>query len=292
MHKKVIRTTITLIGDEFEGGANQIVAEGLRTLCIIQFGGGSVVPHAEITIYGLNMAAMLKLTRIRWQDIRSMMNVVKIEALDQDGVMVNVFEGNITFGYIDMSNAPDVAFKIRSTTAAMDIYRPAVPVTYPGEKPVVEAIEELAKGLGYMFENNGVSESITMTDATLVDTDLNKIRSLARRYQIDLYIEQNIIAIAPQGVPRNISVLTVTPQNGLIGYPAPTMQGVEFKCLYTPRIRFGGIVRLAGSLIETCNGEWRVFGVTINIESEMPGGNWFMTVQATHNEPNNAAISK
>lgn len=45
-------------------------------------------------------------------------------------------------------------------------------------------------------------------------------------------------------------------------------------------------------MIESCNGDWRVFGVTLSLESEMPGGNWFMDIRATYNEPNNAAISR
>lgn len=292
MKKKVIRTTITLIGDTFADGSNQIVAEGLRTRCVINFGNGSVVPHAEVTIYGLNLPAMLRLTRIRWQDIRSLQNVIKVEAGEQGEELKTVYEGNITFGYIDMSNAPDVAFSITSSTAALNLYLPASPSTFPGEVAVVDAITEIATSLGYEVENNGVPATLKMTDVTLVDTDLNKIRALCRRYQIDLYVEQNRISIAPQGSPRRISVPVLSPDSGMIGYPIATMQGVDVRSLYNPAIRFGGVLRIADSIIENCNGDWRVFGVTLNLESEMPNGNWFMDIRATHNEPNNAAISR
>jgi hypothetical protein len=70
------------------------------------------------------------------------------------------------------------------------------------------------------------------------------------------------------------------------------MQGVDARCLYSPAIRFGGVIRIADSIMATCNGDWRVFGVTLNLESEVPGGNWFMDIRATHNEPNNVAISR
>ena len=292
LDRKVIRTTITLVGDEFEDGSNQIVAEGLRTLCTVQFGGGAVMPHADISIYGLNMDAMLKLTRIRWRDIQSLQNIVRVEAGDEGGDLTEVYEGNITFGYIDMSNAPDVAFRIRSTTAALNLFTPSTPITFEGDVPVVQAIEQLASSMGYVFENNGVPESLTMTDVTLVDTDINKIRSLCRAYQIDLYIEQRTIAIAPQGAPRQLRIPVISPRSGMLGYPTPTMQGIDVRCLYDPLVRFGGLVRVADSIIETCNGDWRVFGVTVSLESEIPGGNWHMDIKATHNEPNNAAISR
>jgi len=291
MNKKIIRTTITLVGDTFAKG-NPLVTEDLRTLCTINFGGGSVVPSAEISIFGLNMEAMLKLTRIRWRDIKSMLNTVKIEAGEQGKELTTVFEGNITFGYVDMSNAPDVAFRISSSTSALNIYQPASPITFKGETSVVDAIKVLCGKINCELENNGVPESLKMSDVTLADTDLNKIRSLCKRYQIDLYIEQRRISIAPQGVPRKTRIATLRPGSGLVGYPVPTMQGIDVRCLFNPGITFGGLIRVAGSVIESCNGDWRVFGVTLNLESEMPGGNWFMDLRATHNEPNNAAISR
>lgn len=292
MEKKVIRTTINLVGDTFSDGSNRIVTEELRTLCVVNFGNGSVVPTAEVTIYGLKMDTMLKLMRIRWRDIRSMQNTIKVEAGDQGGELSTVYEGNITFGYVDMSNAPDVAFRITSSTAILDMYTASSPVTFKGTIPVALAILSIATKMGYELEINGVPESLTMTDVTLTDTDLNKIRSLCKRYQIDLYIENKRISIAPQGAPRRMQIPTIRPGGGMIGYPAPTMQGVEVRCLYSPMIKFGGIIRIADSIMATCNGDWRVFGVTLNLESEMPGGNWFMDIRATYNEPNNAAISR
>lgn len=292
LSKKVIRTTITLVNDKFSDGSNRIVAEGLRTLCMVQFGGGAIMPHAEVAIYGLNMEAMHKLTRIRWRDINSMQNIIRVEAGDEGGDLSLVYEGNITFAYIDMSNAPDVAFRIRSITAVYNAYLPTPSSMIVGDYPVAHAIENIALGMGYEFENNGVPESLTMTDTTLVDTELNKIRKLCRDYEIDLYIEHNLIAIAPQGAPRRLKVPVISPSTGMIGYPIPTMQGVDVKCFYHPSIRFGGLIKIANSVMETCNGDWRVFGVTINIESELPNGNWFMNIRATHNEQNNDAISR
>jgi hypothetical protein len=291
MNKKIIRTTITLVGDTFAQG-NPLVTESLRTICNINFGNGSVVPTAEVIIYGLNMPAMLKLMRIRWRDIRSMQNMIKVEAGEQGGELTTVYEGNITFGYVDMSNAPDVAFRITSSTSILDMYTAATPITFKGETPVVQALSTIAAEMGYELENNGVPDSLTMKDVTLTDTNLNKIRALCKRYQIDLYVEQKRISIAPQGGARDIPIATLRPGSGLIGYPAPTMQGVDVRCLYSPAIRFGGVIRIADSIMETCNGDWRVFGVTLSLESEVPGGNWFMDIRATHNEPNNAAISR
>lgn len=291
MDKKVIRSTITLVNDRFDDDTNQIVAEGLRTICNIQFGGGSVMPHAEIIIYGLRLDVMHKLMRVRWQDINSMLNTIRVEA-GEAGEFSVVYEGNITFAYIDTSNAPNVSLRIRSITAIYEAYNPSPQRMFVGPFPVVHAIENLAVDIGYAFKNDGVPEDLTMGDTTMGDTDLNKIRRICRDYQIDLYIENRSITITRQGAPRDIRVPLITPKTGLIGYPVPTMQGVDFRCLYDPMIRFGGIVRIQDSLMETTNGDWRIFGTTIQLESEMPGGAWFIDVRATHNEPNATAISR
>lgn len=292
MNKKAIRTTITLNGDTFSSGGNIATAEWLRTLCTIQYGGGSIVPQAEISIYGMDLANMLKLTRIRWRDMKSMMNTIKVEAGDQGGELTTVFEGNITFAYVDMSNAPDVALRITSSTGVLEMYKPASPITFSGTISVVQAIQILCDKIGSQLENSGVPDSLMMTDVTMTDTDLNKIRALCKRYQIDLYIESSRISIAPQGAPRTVRIATVSPKSGMIGYPVPTAQGIDVRCLFRPGITFGGLIRVDGSLIDSCNGDWRVFGVTLSLESEMPGGNWFMDVRATYNEPNNVAISR
>lgn len=294
MNKKTIRTTIRLYGDEFDDtGSNVLIAEGLRTSVVVRFGGGSIMPQAEIVIYGLSLDSMHKLMRIRWRDLNSLLNTVHIEAGDYGEQLHHVYSGNITFAYIDTSNAPEIALRISSMTAIYEAYKKAPSVSFPGKKSVVQAIKEIAERMGYVFENTGVPETLMMEDAYLDDTDFNKIRALCRDYQIDLYPDNDTIAICSQGQPRNIKVIPVlSPQTGLIGYPVPTLQGVDVRCLWNPEVRLGGLIRIKDSLMRTTNGDWRAFGVTTHLECELPGGNWFMDIQAAHAEANDAAISR
>lgn len=293
MKKKVIRSIITLNGDEFDGDKNNVLTvEGLRTLATIRYGGGSIMPQAEIIIYGLSLEAMHKLMRIRWQDISSMTNTIRLEAGEQGGTLTRAYEGNITFAYIDTSTAPDIALRITSMIGVYESFKPANPISYQGEKSVVEAIGEIATGMGYLFENHGVSESLMMRDVTLVETDVNKIRRLCRDYEIDPYIDFNSISITPQGGARNLKIPVLTPKTGMIGYPTPTIQGVDVRALWDPSISFGGIVRIQDSIMQSTNGDWRVFGITAQLESEMPGGNWFVDIKAAHRDAKDAAISR
>lgn len=293
LSKKVIRTTIRLVDDTFKDGeSNVLTIEGLRTLCVVTYGNGLIMPTAHITIYGLSMDVMNKLVRIRWQDMNSMRNMIKVEAGEQAGQLFSVYDGNITFAYIDTSSAPNIALRIQCVAAVYEAYKPATPVSYKGRSSVVGAISGICEKIGFTFENNGVPETLYMEDVTLTDTDINKIRRLCSAYKIEPYIESNNIAITPQGGARGLPIPVITPESGLIGYPVPTIQGVDLKCFFDPMIRFGGIIRIKDSLIETTNGDWRLFGVTINLESELPNGNWFMDLRAAHRGDNNVAISR
>lgn len=292
MNKKSIRTIITLAEDTFEGGGKTLTAEGLRTSVIVRFGGGAIMPHAELVVYGLSMKTMLKLMRIRWQDMRSMMNIIRIEAGDHGKDLHRVFEGNITFAYIDTSNAPEIGLRVSAIAGILQAYQKAAPISYQGAKPVVDAISDICQKMEYEFENNGVSNALVMENVAFDETNLNKIRRICRDYQIDLYIDHNKIAIAPQGLPRNIKTPVLSPKSGMIGYPTPTIQGVDVRCLWSPDIQFGGLVKIKDSLMETTNGEWRIFGVTTHLESELPGGRWFSDIQATFKDVDNVAISR
>lgn len=294
MNKKTIRTTIRLHGDTFDdSGSNVLTAEGLRTSVVVRAGGGAIMPQAEIVIYGLSLSSMHKLMRIRWRDLNSLLNTVQIEAGDYGEALHHVYSGNITFAYIDTSNAPEIALRISSMTAIYDAYKKAPPDSFQGQKPVVQVIKEITERMGYRFENTGVPETLTIENAYLDNTDFNKIRALCRDYQIDLYPDGDTIAICSQGEPRKLDVIPVlSPQTGLIGYPVPTMQGVDVRCLWNPEVRFGGVIRIKDSIMRTTNGDWRAFGVTTHLECELPGGNWFMDIQAANAEANNAAISR
>lgn len=292
LKKKLIRVTITLVGDSFLDGSDTIVIERLRTRADIVFGNGAIMPSAYVTIYNIDMQAMEKLIRIRWRDINSMMNQIRIETADEGDGYETVYQGNITFANVDTEQAPDIALRIQSITAVYHSYAPARPISFRENRTLVSVIREISGRMGYELVNNAVSESLMVSDMTLNDTDMNKLRKLARDYQIDLYITFNEITISPQGQPRQSRVPVISPSSGLISYPSPTMQGIEFRCLFDRSVSFGGQVDISGSMINQCNGRWRVFGVTITLESETPDGLWFMDVKATWPEPNNVAISR
>ena len=295
MKRKEIKITITLAGKDeggqslvFSGSHNQMSAVGLRIYCDIMCGFGAVAPTAQIRVYGLALEKMTKLLRVRWNTLGALMNSVKIDAGEQGETLHTEFEGNITFAYPDFANAPDVALMIEAQTAYIHSKKAANPSVYKGAVNVSKVVEDIAKDMGFQFENNGVS---IMTDnVSLNDVNLEKLRRLSSAYGFDLYFDAGVVVIAPKGGERKMSSPIITPTSGLVGYPVPDIRGVTFKCLYDPLLRFGGPCKISDSVVDACNGDWRIYGIRKSIESNQPNGNWFCEVAATWKDSKDATI--
>ena len=293
--RKIIRATITLVKQDstnaqasssFKDDANSVVLQGFRTSCNIGFGNGAVMPSAKIKIWGVSANVMDKLTNVNWNTHGRQNNLVTIEAgTDPDNLDV-VFSGNITFAYPDYSSAPDVCLVMDCAMGYFEKVQAIPPETHKGETSVAGLFEAWAKLLNKSFENNGVDKKVT--DYYSAESLQDRMIRLAKDADIQLYNDVDVVAIAPKGYPRKTQVPVITPESGLIGYPVPTNTGITFRCLYDKYLRFGAQITIKDSLVKQCNGDWRVCGLTINIESELPQGQWFCDVNAT--ELGNAAV--
>ena len=301
MNRKVIRITIRLNGTDkngkpevfsSEGNYNQLQSTGLRVLCNIINGNGAVSPTANIKVYGLAMDKMLKLMRIQWNTLSAVLNTILVEAGEEGKTLQKVYEGNITFAKVNMSNAPNPFLEIDSQSAIVEGLRPAESKVFKANMDAADMIAEICKDMSYSFENNGASKIIA-DGGTYNGTRLNMIKRIAEIADFDLYIEQNNIAICPKGAPRTIPVPIISPKSGLIGYPVPDVRGVSFKAFYDPLIRFGGLVEIKDSVMgATVNGQWRIFGATVTLESNLEGGAWFIECNASPVGSKYVAIAK
>ncbi|MDC9599021.1 baseplate hub protein [Xenorhabdus anantnagensis] len=292
-NRKVIKITLTL-SDKDESftseNQNKLSATGFRISAEVNYGNGAIAPHARIKAYGLPMETMEKLLRIRRHTLTALRNTVTIEAGEQGEVLSQVFKGGITFAYPDMGDAPNVALVIESQTAILEKMTGVDAESYEGEHDVINIMGNICKRMGYSFESNGVSEKLS--DVYLGNTDMEKIKWLAEAANLNLYIESNSIGVTRKGQPRNLKIPVISPETGLIGYPVPSTRGIDFKCFYDPLVRFGGIVRVTGSQISICNGDWLTYGVRIVLETEQDSAQWLMDVSASQRGDNYAAIKK
>lgn len=54
----------------------------------------------------------------------------------------------------------------------------------------------------------------------------------------------------------------------------------------------GSLLEVEGSQIESCNGKWRVFGMSLDLECKTPNGKWFADIKAADVEDMNVKVAK
>ncbi|MDR2226867.1 MAG: hypothetical protein LBE52_12825 [Providencia sp.] len=281
-NRKVIKITLVLGGKEesfTSDNKNKLSATGLRISAEVTNGNGAPSPSARVRVYGLPIETMSKLLRIKWREVTALKNSITIEAGEQGGDLVTVFKGGITFAYPDLAEAPNVSLVITAQTAVLENMQSTAAESYESSQDVINIMGNICQRMGYTLEGNGVSQKLD--NVYLCNSDIKKIQWLAESANLDLYIESNHIAVTNKGQPRKIKIPVISPETGLIGYPTPTMQGIQFQCFYDPLVRFGGLVRINDSLIEICNGDWLIYGVRAMLETESDSARWFMDVAAS-----------
>lgn len=282
--EKKLRVTLKLGAENQsfdEQGNNVAVLEGFRVTASVQSGNGSVTPTAKLMIYGVSANIMNRIAKIRWYAEEGKLNFVQLEASSDGGKTYTlVFIGLITFASPNFDSSPEHILTIDATTALHQQLIPVPPVSFEGEVDVAQAISTICQKMNMRFENNGVNAKLS--NSYLPQTALEQVKTLCQAANVDLYIDLNTIAITPKGQAREITVPIISPQTGLLGYPTPTLSGVQFRCLFDPAIKFGGLIELKNSYIEVANGMWRVYGLSLFLESQIAGGKWFAEIQGAN----------
>src|ERR1019366_10702992 len=85
------------------------------------------------------------------------------------------------------------------------------------------------------------------------------------------------LSIWPSGSNLGVDTPEITPDNGLVGYPAYNGLGVGFRALFSPAVHFAGRVKLKSDLTPAC-GVWYVYGLSYSLASMVPGGPWVLEI--------------
>lgn len=282
MNKKRLKFIITLGTGKFGSSENdQITLEGYRAIADIDKAGGMMMGTLRARIYGVSQDDMNSVTTLQWKPQSIIPNTVEVYADD-----TLVFAGNIVNAWGDYQTMPDVYLRLQAQSAFINQLKPVPPRSFQGSIDVAKVMEQIAKDLGYNFENNGVE--VSLTDVYLANTGIEQAKELAYAANIDLYLDDKTLAITPANSPRGELIPEISAESGLIGYPTFDGIGVNFQTLFNPSISFGGRIKLKTD-IKQATGEWIVTSIGHRLESEKPSGVWLSNVRGN---ANGLAISK
>jgi len=279
-NKKALRFVITLGTGKFGSSNNDtITLQGFRAIADIDKAGGMMMGTLRAKIYGVAQANMNSVTTLQWKPGTLIPNTVEVYAIDGAAETL-VFAGNIVNAWADYQGMPDVFLHIQAQSAFFNTLKAVPPRSFKGRVDVATVMGQIARDLGYTFENNGVTTQLV--DVYLPNTGMEQAKDLARAAGCDLYLDDKILAITPPNVPRKVIIPLISPASGLVGYPTFDGVGVNFQTLFNPAITFGGSVKLVTD-VQQAAGEWVVTSVGHRLESEKPGGAWFSNVRGNAN---------
>ena len=255
-----------------EAGYDSLKLSGLKVSCDITKIAGPGSEQMNMRVYGLTASHLNQLSALNKAVMMIRKNKVIVTA-GIDGNMGKVFEGQIAMGQIDMSSPPDSALAVLAYAGLLEGLAPAPPTSYPSTADVAAIMEHLAGQMGLKFENN-LPNPIILSKPYFPGTYRDQAMRCADAAGINWLIDNGTLAIWPRYGSRHGEYPVISPQTGLIGYPAYSEMGISVNSIFNPFLRLGETVEVRSSL-PFANGRWIMFNLQHNLESETIGGQWF-----------------
>lgn len=258
-------------------GFNTVEVTGLRVRASITKAGGASMGEAQLRVYGLPPSILNELTALTRAIMFQRENSLTITAGDDETGMSVIFAGTINEGWADLNEAPDSSLYVNAFAGLVEAVKPASPTSYKGSADAVAIMTYLAGQMGLKFENSGVLP-IMLSTPYYSGTLRDQAMSCANAANIEWLIDENTLSIWPKGRSRSGPIALVSPETGMVGYPAYNGTGIAVMTKFNPTIGFGQTVKVESSIKNAC-GEWFVHSLRHELDTETPGGEWFTHFQ-------------
>jgi hypothetical protein len=276
--RSVLEARFTLAEGGFAGGGNiaslnTLTLGNLRMMAKAVNAGGAAMGEMQLTLYGMTMSQMNTLSTLgmRVQQVPVKNTVTLLAGKEGDRSMSTVFEGGIQSAYADLEAQPDVVFRVVAKSGLPEAVTATPSTSYQGAADVATVLQNLAEQGGLAFENNGVS--VMMPNQHYWGTLRNQIEQCAENADIGWSIDNKTLIIWPKNGTRKGGAAVISPDTGMIGYPAYTAMGIRVRSLYNPAIRFQGEIEVVSSL-KLPRTKWTVYKLEHDLSSQYPRGPW------------------
>lgn len=265
------------------GGSDVVTVSGLRVSANITKAGTTGGALLSMQIFGMRLDLMNKLATLGMVYAQIRRNTVTVLAGDEGSPLATAFIGTIQQAWIDFTNAPEVAFHVEAQTSAAEAVITPDPAftSIQGGADVVQLMKSFADQMHLNFENNGIS-GLKISYPYLYGPIVAQAQAVAHAAGINWFVDNGVLAIWKRGSSRGGTIPLINPRTGLVGYPSFTSYGIMLKTLFNNDIKFNGRIKVESSLegVTQLNptGEWAVYNIDHQIESQMPHGNWFTTL--------------
>lgn len=275
--KIVTRISLSTESGEFDDGKGRdVILESYRTMAEITdiswYSGGTLSMH----IYGVQPEVMNKLSTLGIRTDIVAKNTISVLAgyetgSGEPGRLDEIYSGSIHTAYADYSAQPNVSLSLEATAGFFEDLQRVPPTAHRGDTKVAPLIEALANEIGWAFVNDGVTT--VLRDVCVEGSAIEQIQDLARAAGIACIMSSNTVTISPYNGITSSTPVEISPETGLIGYPAFASGGIAANTLFNPAIKAGGKVNLS-TFVPQANGEFNVHTVQHRISCDAPDGEW------------------
>ncbi|OUI98818.1 baseplate hub protein [Acetobacter sp. DsW_54] len=300
--KRRIDVVFNIVQGGFDGSDNeQITLSGHRISCQILSAGMETGVMCALRIEGMQLSQMNRLSVAQVGLVDQSKNTVTVMAGNDGNALSAIFSGGIIEGYVDFSDAPNVAFEVRAMSTAIPAGMPITTTSFNSGVSVPTIMEAIAKKAELGFINNGVTATFS-GPVYYWGAASDQINSCARAAGIYYTISMNVLHIWPKAFTAEASgAIEISSENGLMGYPNYSQGGVGLQCLFNPSIGFRSTIKLkskyspaawvndsgqlrslagTGSIYPPSNGLWVVQRVQHQLQTEEPNGSWVTILEA------------
>jgi len=259
-----------------DSGSNEVTVSGLRVVARIIKAGGPSMGTALLQVYGMTLDKMNQLSTLGMMPTLVRRNVVTVTAGDKTDGMGTVFVGTITNAWGDFRGAPEVPFIVEAHTGLIEAVATATPSSYSGAAKVDVIMSSLATKMGLAFENNGVDQ--VLASPYLSGSYRDQAYGAAKAAGIEIIIDNGKLAIWKRGGSRGDTAVLIAPPT-MDGYPSYTSKGISVRSIFLPSLTYGGKIKVQSDLTPA-NGDWIIYSLDLDLESQNPGGRWHATMGA------------
>lgn len=263
---------------QFSGSQEgKVVLEGMRCQAVIfNPGGDNSIAQIQLKVYGMSLEHMNRYSSEGANLVQAQNYSVTVVVGDEGNPLLQVFSGHIYSSFIDFSSVPDVSFVVSAAAGYLEKVTPVAPNTYPGSQNAEDIIEALTNSMGkpWAFQNYNNNAHAIVTNQYLSGSVIQQIQTVAKAACLPIKIENNTVSIWSNGTNVDGVIVAISPQQGLVGYPAYIPAGFSIKTQFNASITNGRKINLTTAIIKA-NGLWDAHVITHELSSVTPDGPWF-----------------
>ncbi len=217
--------------------------------------------ESEITIDNLDKNTQdYILTETSPYTLNKTQKIVTLYAGRESYGYTKIYSGNIITANI--SQPPDLRITLKCLTG--NFYKgQIIGINQPGQASLSQISKQIAQDLNVPLLFQAKDKNIA--NYTYSGSSLNQIDYLANTGNINVFLDDGILVVKDAAVPLTGSLRELNAQNGMIGIPEFTEQGIRVTFLIDNITRLGGGLRLVSQIYPAINGDYYIYKLGFNI---------------------------